>query len=84
MTEVDDNIETKLAQQISQISGVAQVLIGGQQKPAIRIQLDPAKLVAKDLSLEDVRAPLSVTTVDNPKGTIMGPTRSSRSTPMIS
>ncbi len=59
LTEVDDNVETKLAQQISQIAGVAQVLIGGQQKPAIRIQLDPAKLVAKGLSLEDVRTPLS-------------------------
>ncbi|MGB7260256.1 MAG: multidrug efflux RND transporter permease subunit [Pseudolabrys sp.] len=76
LTEVDDNVETKLAQQISQIAGVAQVLIGGQQKPAIRIQLDPAKLVAKGLSLEDVRTPLSVSTVDNPKGTIRGPTRS--------
>jgi HAE1 family hydrophobic/amphiphilic exporter-1 len=76
LTEVDDNVETKLAQQISQISGVAQVLIGGQQKPAIRIQLDPAKLVAKGLSLEDVRTPLSVSTVDNPKGTIRGPKRS--------
>jgi len=70
LTEVDDNVETKLAQQISQVAGVAQVTIGGQQKPAIRIQLDPAKLVAKGLSLEDVRAPLSVVTVDNPKGTI--------------
>src|SRR6201995_5705911 len=76
LTEVDDNIETKLAQQLSQISGVAQVSIGAQQKPAIRIQLDPAKLVAKGLSLEDVRTPLAVTTVDNPKGTIMGPVRS--------
>ena len=55
---------------------MAQVSIGGQQKPAIRIQLDPAKLVAKGLSLEDVRIPLSVTTVNNPKGTIRGPTRS--------
>jgi hydrophobic/amphiphilic exporter-1 (mainly G- bacteria), HAE1 family len=76
LTEVDDVVETKLAPQISQVSGVAQVSIGGQQKPAIRIQLDPAKLVAKGLSLEDVRTPLSVTTVDNPKGTVMGPTRS--------
>ena len=57
LTEVDDNADTKLAQQISQISGVGQVSIGGEQKPAIRIQLDPAKLVAKDISLEDVRAP---------------------------
>ena len=43
LTEVDDNVETRLAQQIAQISGVAQVLIGGQQKPAVRIQLDPGK-----------------------------------------
>jgi len=70
LTEVDDNVETKLAQQISQVPGVAQVTIGGQQKPAIRIQLDPAKLVAKGLSLEDVRTALSVVTVDDPKGTI--------------
>jgi HAE1 family hydrophobic/amphiphilic exporter-1 len=76
LTEVDDNIENKIAQQISQISGVAQVNIGGQQKPAIRIQLDPAKLVAKGLSLEDVRVPLAVTTVDSPKGTIDGEKRS--------
>jgi hydrophobe/amphiphile efflux-1 (HAE1) family protein len=76
LTEVDDNVETKLAQQISQVSGVAQVTIGGQQKPAVRIQLDPAKLVAKGLSLEDVRAQLSVATVDSPKGAIDGTTRS--------
>jgi hydrophobe/amphiphile efflux-1 (HAE1) family protein len=76
LTQVDDAVETKLAQQISQISGVAQVLIGGQQKPAIRIQLDPAKLVAKGLSLEDVRTPLSVSTIDNPKGTVRGQVRS--------
>ena len=76
LTEVDDNVETKLAQQISQVPGVAQVSIGGQQKPAIRIQLDPAKLVAKGLSLEDVRTPLSVTTVDEPKGAINSGARS--------
>ena len=76
LTEVDDYVETRLAQQISQISGVAQVLIGGQQKPAIRLQFDPAKLVAKGLSLEDIRTPLSISTVDNPKGTIRGHIRS--------
>ena len=48
LIEVSDAVDAQLAQQISQISGVAQVLIGGQQKPAIRIQLDPAKLVAKE------------------------------------
>ena len=67
LTEVDDNADTKLAQQISQIAGVGQVIIGGEQKPAIRIQLDPAKLVAKDLSLEDVRTQLAITTVNTPE-----------------
>ena len=76
LTEVDDIVETKLAQQVSQVSGVAQVLVSGQQKPAVRIELDPAKLVAKGLSLEDVRAQLSVATVDSPKGAIDGTTRS--------
>ena len=76
LTDVDDNVETKLAQQISQVAGVAQVTIGGQQKPAVRIQLDPAKLVAKGSSLEDVRTPLSATTVDEPKGAIDSGARS--------
>ena len=70
-----DAVDAQLAQQISQISGVAQVIIGGQQKPAIRIQIDPAKLVAKGLSLEDVRSQIAITTVDSPKGNIDGETR---------
>ncbi|MGY2050060.1 multidrug efflux RND transporter permease subunit [Methylobacterium sp. JK268] len=76
LIDVDDAVDVQLAQRLSQISGVAQVLIGGQQKPAVRIQVDPAKLVAKDLSLEDVRTQLSITTVNNPKGNFDGPTRS--------
>ena len=76
LTEVDDNVDTKLAQQISQISGVGFVSIGGEQKPAIRVQLDPAKLVNKGLSLEDVRAQLAITTVNQPKGNLDGAQRS--------
>ena len=76
LTELDDNADTKLAQQISQISGVGQVTIGGEQKPAIRVQLDPAKLVAKNISLEDVRAQLAISTVNSPKGSIDGQLRS--------
>ena len=76
LTEVDDNADTKLAQQISQISGVGQVSIGGEQKPAIRIQIDPAKLVAKNVSLEDVRSQLAITTTNTPKGSIDGEVRS--------
>ena len=66
---------TGLAQQLSQIAGVGQVSIGGEQKPAIRIRLDPAKLVAKNISLEDVRAQLAISTVNNPKGNIDGALR---------
>ncbi|MES2029611.1 MAG: multidrug efflux RND transporter permease subunit [Pseudomonadota bacterium] len=76
ITTVSDSVDAQLAQQISQISGVAQVSIGGQQKPAIRIQIDPAKLVAKGLQLEDVRSQIAITTVDSPKGNIDGATRS--------
>jgi hydrophobic/amphiphilic exporter-1 (mainly G- bacteria), HAE1 family len=76
VTEVDDYADNQMAQQISQISGVAQVTIGGQQKPAVRIQIDPAKLVAKGLSLEDVRNQIALATVDNAKGNVDGGTRS--------
>jgi HAE1 family hydrophobic/amphiphilic exporter-1 len=75
LTTVSDAVDAQLAQQISQISGVAQVTIGGQQKPSVRIQVDPAKLVAKGLSLEDVRSQITITTVDSPKGNIDGATR---------
>jgi HAE1 family hydrophobic/amphiphilic exporter-1 len=75
LTTVSDAVDAQLAQQISQISGVAQVIIGGQQKPSIRVQVDPAKLVAKGLSLEDIRSQIVITTVDSPKGNIDGEKR---------
>jgi HAE1 family hydrophobic/amphiphilic exporter-1 len=72
VTDVDDAAENILAQQISQIAGVSLVRIGGQQTPAVRVQVDPAKLVEKNLQLEDVRQQIGVATVDGPKGTITG------------
>jgi HAE1 family hydrophobic/amphiphilic exporter-1 len=75
LTRLSDAIDVQLGQQISQISGVAQVFIGGQQKPSIRVQIDPAKLVAKGLSLEDVRSQIAINTTDSPKGNIDGPKR---------
>ncbi|MDB5397225.1 MAG: acriflavin resistance protein [Rhodospirillales bacterium] len=75
LTQVDDYAENILLQHISQISGVGLVGIGGQQKPAVRIQVDPAKLAALGLSLEDLRSVLITATTDSPKGTIDGPTR---------
>ncbi|WP_063686901.1 multidrug efflux RND transporter permease subunit [Bradyrhizobium stylosanthis] len=76
LTTVSDRTDAQLAQQISQIPGVAQVFVGGQQKPSVRIQIDPAKLVAKGLSLEDVRGQIAIATADSPKGNIDGPRRS--------
>jgi len=72
LTKVDDFAENVVAQQISQIAGVAQVIIGGQQRPAIRVQVDPAKLTARGLTLEDVRSALASSTTDTAKGTLLG------------
>jgi hydrophobe/amphiphile efflux-1 (HAE1) family protein len=76
LTTVDNYAETILSQQLSQISGVSQVLVGGQQKPAIRVQIDPAKLAAMGMTLEDVRTVLTNLTVNSPKGSIDGPRQS--------
>ena len=76
VTTVDDYAENILAQQVSQIPGIAQVTIGGQQKPAVRVQVDPVKLAALGLQLEDVAGVITQATVDAPKGSINGPTRS--------
>src|ERR1700757_5224896 len=75
LIRLSDAVDAQLGQQISQLSGVAQVFIGGQQKPSIRVQIDPAKLVAKGLSLEDVRNQIAITTTDSPKGNIDGAKR---------
>ncbi len=76
MTTVDDYAENVLSQQLSQISGVSQVVVGGQQKPAIRIDVDPAKLASMGMTLEDVRNTLTNATVNGPKGSLDGPERS--------
>jgi multidrug efflux pump subunit AcrB len=75
LTEVDDYAENILDQHISQISGVASVQIGGQQKPAVRIQVDPVKVASFGLSLEDLRGVIVNATTVSPKGTIDGKTR---------
>ena len=72
LTKVDDFAENVVATQISQINGVSLVAIGGQQRPAIRVQIDPAKLTARGLTLEDVRAALASSTTDAAKGTLLG------------
>ncbi|MFG1463173.1 efflux RND transporter permease subunit [Xanthobacter sp. DSM 24535] len=72
ITEVDDFAENVLEQHISQVDGVGQVLVFGQQKPSVRIQVDPAKVANLGLSLEDLRQAIISTTVNDPKGSIQG------------
>ena len=70
LTVVNDYADNHLAQRLSQVSGVAQVSIGGEQRPSIRVQVDPAKLAASGLALEEVRAALVVASSNAPKGTL--------------
>ncbi|HEX3404007.1 MAG TPA: efflux RND transporter permease subunit [Acetobacteraceae bacterium] len=76
ITEVDNYAENLVEQQLSQLPGVGQVLVGGQQTPAIRVQVDPARLASMGLTMEDVRNVLTNVTVDDPKGSIDGPNQS--------
>ncbi len=72
LTTVSDYANSILAQKISQMPGVGLVGIGGQQNPAIRVQVNPAQLAGVGLDLEAVRTALATATVDQPKGTLYG------------
>ncbi|SFB16639.1 hydrophobic/amphiphilic exporter-1, HAE1 family [Collimonas sp. OK607] len=72
LIQVNDYADNILAQQISQIPGVGLVNIGGVQKPSVRIQVDPTKLAAIGISLEDIRGVIASLTVNQPKGTVDG------------
>jgi len=76
LTKVSDYANSILAQKISQMPGVGEVDVGGQQNPAIRVQVNPAQLAAQGLDLEAVRTALATATVDQPKGTLYGANRS--------
>ncbi|WP_027477636.1 efflux RND transporter permease subunit [Curvibacter gracilis] len=72
LTVVSDFADNVLAQQISRISGVGLVTVNGQQKPSVRIQVDPEKIRTLGLSLEDIRGVVATMTVNQPTGTIDG------------
>ena len=69
---VDDYADNILSQQISRIDGVGLVTIGGQQKPAMRIQIDPRKAASLNLQLDAIRTTIANNTVNAPKGLING------------
>ena len=72
MSQVDDYGEITLAQQISQLPGVAQVLVFGPQKFAVRVQVDPVAASMHGISLEDVRTVLEKSNSNTPVGSISG------------
>src|SRR5713101_4524710 len=76
LTQVEDLADTRLAQKISQVTGVGLVSISGGQKPAVRVQANPTTLASYGLSLEDVRTALGAANVDQAKGTLDGPRQS--------
>ena len=73
LTTIDAFTENILVPKVSQISGVGLIGIGGQQKPAIRVQVDPQALADRGIGLEDVRDVLMQANVDQPKGTLNNP-----------
>ena len=73
LSAVNEYADTVLAQQISQIPGVAQVLIYGAQKFAVRVQVDPEAAAARGLSLDNIREAVSKANSSVPVGTISGP-----------
>ena len=73
LTQVEDMADTRLAQKISQLPGVGLVSISGGEKPAVRIQVNPAALSSYGINLEDVRTAIQQTSLDSAKGNFDGP-----------
>ena len=72
LTQVEDFADTRLAQKISQVSGVGLVSISGGQKPAVRVQANPTALASYGLSLESLRSAIAAANVDEAKGNFDG------------
>src|SRR5271169_6644412 len=77
LTQVEDFVDTRLAQKISQLPGVGLVSISGGQRPAVRIRADIRKLAAYGLNIDDLRTTLGNANVNTPKGNFDGPAQAS-------
>jgi len=76
LTEVQNLVNTRLAQKISQVSGVGLVTLSGGMRPAVRIQVDTRSLASFGLTLTSVRNAISAANANSAKGSFEGPTRS--------
>jgi multidrug efflux pump len=72
LSQVEDYTDTRLAQKISQVSGVGLVTISGGQKPAVRVQVNPTELLAYGISLDNLRTTLQSASVNQAKGNFDG------------
>jgi multidrug efflux pump len=77
LPKVQDLIDTRLAQKISQLSGVGLVSLSGGQRPAVRMQLNPRAVAALGMNLDDIRTAITNANVNQAKGSFDGPTRAS-------
>ena len=77
LPKIQDLVETRLAQKLSQLPGVGLVSIGGGQRPAVRVQANPAALAAQGLNLDDLRSVIGSANVNIAKGSFDGPQRAS-------
>ena len=68
--EIFDAASTILAQRLSQVEGIGDVAVGGGALPAVRVRIDPNRLAANGLSLDQVRTALTTTNASRPKGTV--------------
>ncbi|SHI10381.1 MdtB/MuxB family multidrug efflux RND transporter permease subunit [Bradyrhizobium erythrophlei] len=75
LTQVEDFVDTRLAQKISQLPGVGLVSISGGQRPAVRIRADIRKLAAYGLNIDDLRTTLGNANINTPKGNFDGAMR---------
>ncbi|MEA5104205.1 MdtB/MuxB family multidrug efflux RND transporter permease subunit [Pantoea sp. S18] len=76
LTQVQDMVETRVAQKISQVSGVGLVTLSGGQRPAVRVKMNTQALAALGLTSESVRTAITNANVNSAKGSLDGPTRS--------
>jgi multidrug efflux pump len=74
LTEVEDLVDTRIAQKLSQIKGVGVVSISGGQRPAVRVVANPRAMAAYGLNLDDLRTTINNANQNGPKGTLDGPT----------
>lgn len=75
--QLQDLVETRLAMKLSQLSGVGLVSIAGNQRPAIRVQLNPSQVAALGLSFDTIRTLINDNNLSMSKGSLQGPYRSS-------